>query len=155
MLQCRSGAPLTVGVWGADKPARAAYTAALLAALNASALNASLDHEPDADLHFLLGLNAPGQDLMHDTDMPAADALLRQQLDDAGITYAVLHGEPALQVNKAMTAIERRLTADHAASYTVQAPASPPWVWPCEKCGDAGCEFRLLSSLLSERRTTP
>ncbi len=150
-----SGAPLTVGVWGADKPAKAAYTAELLTALHASALNVVLSHGPGADVHFLLGINGLDKASGQDTAMHAADASLRQQLGHTGVAYAVLYGPLVSQVNKAITVIARLLAADHQASDTLAVPNFPAWVWPCDKCGDAGCEFKLLTNLLSGRQATP
>ena len=139
---------LTVCVWGASTLARLAHHAALSAVLKTASLNVQLGSEPHADLHFLLGLDASSPD-----GVQAADAALRQQLDAAGTSYSVLYGTAASQVEKARAAIERRLQPNpltlSATPLTV-----PAWVWPCDKCGDAGCEYKLLSGLLSQRAAT-
>ena len=142
---------LTVCVWGSDGLARRAHHAALSAVLKTASFNVQLGSGPHADLHFLLGLDASSP-----ADVHAADASLRQQLSTAGTSYSVLYGTAASQVEKARTAIERHLQPDplttHAIPLTVPVPA---WVWPCDKCGDAGCEYKLLSSLLTQRALTP
>ena len=136
---------LTVCVWGADGLARRAHHAALSAALETSRFDAQLGHGLHADLHFLLGVEtSPGDNLR------AADALLRQQLGTAGTPYSVLYGTAASQVAKALAAIDRRLQPDVSPSRDPLLN-TPVWVWPCDKCGDAGCEYKLLSGLLSQR----
>ena len=140
---------LTVCVWGADSHARFACQAALATALKTALLNVRLTNPPHADLHFLLGIDARSLD-----ELQAADASVRQQLSAAGTSYSVLYGTAASQVNKAMTTIERRLQPDPFTTCTVPSTVSA-WVWPCDKCGDANCEYKLLSGLLSRRAQTP
>ena len=139
---------LTVCVWGSDGLARRAHHAALSAVLKTASLNVQLGSGPHADLHFLLGIDASSLD-----DVCAADASLRQQLDTAGMSYSVLYGTAASQVEKARAAIER-----HLQPYPLTTSAMPltvaAWVWPCDKCDDAGCEYKLLSGLLSQRVPT-
>lgn len=142
---------LTVCVWGSDGLARRAHHAALSAVLKTASLNVQLGSGPHADLHFLLGLDASSL-----ADVHAADASLRQQLSTAGTSYSVLYGTAASQVEKARAAIERRLQPDPLTTHAIPLPLTvPAWVWPCDKCGDAGCEYKLLSSLLTQRALTP
>jgi len=154
---------LTVCVWGADETARNLCLPALSAALNASMPSGMLVDRHNADLHFLLAIDASSA-----ASTQAADTSLRQQLDDAKRAYAVLYGAPASQVAKAMAAIERHHSqhqlaiGDLAFSATATnsttsllPPTSPNWVWPCDKCSDADCENKLLSRLLSQRNLPP
>ena len=148
---------LTVCVWGSDGLARRAHHTALSAVLKTASFNVQLGSVPHADLHFLLGL-----DTSSPADVHAADASLRQQLSTAGTSYSVLYGTAASQVEKARAAIERRLQPDPLATHAIPLPLPlplpltvPAWVWPCDKCGDAGCEYKLLSSLLTQRALTP
>ena len=139
---------LTVCVWGADGFARLAHCAALSAALKTSTLNVQLSGGPRADLHFVLGIDTSSLD-----DVCAADASLRQQLDTAGMSYSVLYGTAASQVEKARAAIERHLQPDPLTTSAMPLTVAA-WVWPCDKCGDAGCEYKLLLGLLSQRVPT-
>ena len=140
---------LTVCVWGADSHARFACQAALATALKTALLNVQLISGSHADLHFLLGIDASNH-----ADAQVADALLRQELGAAGTPYSVLYGTSASQVKKALTTIERRFLSDPFTTCTVPSTVST-WVWPCDKCGDASCEYKLLSGLLSRRAQTP
>ena len=140
---------LTVCVWGADSHARLAHQAALATALKTALLNVQLISGSHADLHFLLGIDGSSHAAVQVTD-----ASLRQQLGAAGTPYSVLYGTAASQVKKALTAIERRLRPDSSITCTVPSTVSA-WVWPCDKCGDASCEYKLLSGLLSRRAQTP
>ena len=139
---------LTVCVWGADGFARLAHCAALSAALKTSTLNVQLSGGPHADLHFLLSIDTSSPEAVR-----AADASLRQQLDTAGTSYSVLYGTAASQVEKARAAIERRLQPNRLTTSAMPLTLAT-WVWPCDKCGDAGCEYKLLSGLLSQRAAT-
>ena len=69
------------------------------------------------------------------------DARVRTALQQAGVTYAVVGGSGAVQLESALRAVE------HAIGRTVAEPAAPVergWTTLCERCGDPDCERRLL-----------
>lgn len=116
----------------------------LLAAATASALSPlelgllARAHERAYDLNLLMGLDLPG------TGPSAAqsDALLRQNLDRAGIAYRVVYG-----------CGDERLA--HALAALGQGPASgktSTWVWACDTCSDPQCEHRLFTDLVAARQ---
>lgn len=66
------------------------------------------------------------------------DGLLRQALHAGGIEYAVIAGTGPQRLAHALAAVERRLGTVEVATDAAR------WHWPCERCGDAGCERHLL-----------
>ena len=140
---------LTFCVWSADQSARQAHTAALSSALEASALNVKLTDDAGAELHFLLGIPFES-----DCALRVADTVRRQQLARAGTAYTVLYGSLASQVEKVLATLKNRLCPPPSSTASTSTTTPLPWVWPCDKCGDADCEYKLLTRLLSKRSTT-
>jgi len=77
------------------------------------------------DFTLLMGVDLAGSD-------EAADALLRQALQDAGVAYQVIYGTGPARLRAAMAIVEP----------SPQAPKR--WTWNCDRCGDADCEHRLF-----------
>lgn len=69
------------------------------------------------------------------------DDLLRAALVDAGIPFAVVHGQGHERLGNALRALG------------LAAPERPRRIAPrdCDKCSDPACEHRLFTDLLSQR----
>ena len=72
------------------------------------------------------------------------DALLRQQLANAGVPYKVVYGSGEDRLHNALAAIN---FAVPSAPDVRGLKKSPRWVWACDKCSDPECEHRLFTSL--------
>jgi hypothetical protein len=130
-----------------------------------------------AALHQELVLHAPGVDVVFDdtpalaaqgrddltlllapdpTDGPhgeAADAMLREALERAGIAFQIVHGQGNARVQQALRAIGHAM----GRSLVVADPALSVGrgQWSCENCSDPECERRLFSQLLSREDLAP
>ena len=78
------------------------------------------------------------------------DALVREALTRAGVSYRTVYGQGRERLANALAAIAPVLPS----SFTPDAaPAeSRPWVWTCDKCSDPDCEHRLFTSLAGRER---
>jgi nicotinamide riboside kinase len=72
------------------------------------------------------------------------DALVREALARAQVSYRIVYGKGGERLQNALAAIatagQRKASVDTAA-----------WVWTCDKCSDPECEHRLFSSLLGSK----
>ena len=110
------------------------------------------------DLVLLTGLETPAfapckAGLNAEPEPEAADHSIRTALALAAVSYRVLYGTAGERLVHALHAVQGLLPA---ASRPKQAarPVSakiPSWTWMCDKCGDPGCEHRLLTALLAQR----
>jgi hypothetical protein len=71
---------------------------------------------------------------------------LRQDLQAQGLTFAVLRGAPAQQVQQALAALSRLQPALKPAG--AQTLPRPGWLAACQTCDEPECEHRLLTGLL-------
>jgi nicotinamide riboside kinase len=62
-------------------------------------------------------------------------ALVRASLARAGVPYAMVHGSGDDRLRSALAAVLHEAKPD----------TTGRWQWVCERCGDAGCEHRLLA----------
>ena len=126
----------------ADGPALASLLPDLVKPMNGRLARAHL---------LLMGLDLPAQEgLSH--SQAAADLNLRQTLSQARLPYRVIYGSGTARLRNAMDALH--LTVPIAfLPETGANERQRPWVWACDTCSDPGCEHRLLSALLVERRT--
>jgi len=104
-------------------------------------------------LNLLMGLDLPWTPDGLFRDSPAirdaTDALLRRELDAAGLPYQTIHGQQEARLQQALRALERVLGQ----------PLVPPdrnlsegrVAWNCEKCSDPACEHRLFSQLIQQQ----
>jgi hypothetical protein len=94
------------------------------------------------DLTLLLAL-APSEG----PNGEAADALLRDALQSAGIAFQIVFGQGAERAKHALRAIGsamgRTLVRDDPALITGRGP------WSCDNCSDPDCEHRLFTGLLA------
>jgi nicotinamide riboside kinase len=77
------------------------------------------------------------------------DALVREALARAGVSYRTVYGQGPDRLANALAAIAPALPGgarDKGAD-----EQGRPWVWTCDKCSDPDCEHRLFTSLARER----
>ncbi len=104
-------------------------------------------------LTLLMGLDLPWQGDGFFRDSPAVreatDALLRRELQAAGIGFQTIYGQGAQRLRAALGAIGnalgRELTPDDPALREGSGR------WQCEACSDPDCEHRLFRALLARR----
>ena len=71
------------------------------------------------------------------------DALVRESLQKAGVSYRVVYGSGEERLRNALAAIDSAL-----------APATKQdWNWVCDKCSDPQCEHKLFSRLTNRNAT--
>jgi len=98
---------------------------------------------------LLMGLDLPAQGGIHPAQA-AAELDLRQTLSLAGLPFSVIYGLGSARLHNALDAL--RATTPGALPETGASDRQRPWVWVCDGCSDPGCEHRLLSALLAERK---
>lgn len=105
------------------------------------------------DLSLLMGLDLPWVPDGLFRDGPAlreaTDALLRRELEAAGIPYQTLYGPLDSRLQQALRAIGPLLGRSLVAEDPHWAQGRRPWT--CEKCSDPDCEHRLFTQLLQQR----
>lgn len=109
-------------------------------------LRFALARQRGYDLTLVMGLDLPwiGDGLQRDAahSREPVDALVRELLAQAGVSYRVVYGTGADRVRNAVAALPDGLA---------QRPAPPEsalgWQWTCGKCSDPDCEHRLFTSL--------
>jgi HTH-type transcriptional repressor of NAD biosynthesis genes len=109
-----------------------------------------------AGLTLLMGLDLPWvpDDLFRDSPAvrEATDAVLRRELQAAGLPYQTIYGQGDARLREALRAIGPALGQPLT-------PADPAWrdgqvPWNCEKCSDPDCEHRLFTRLIADRTRT-
>ena len=74
------------------------------------------------------------------------DAMLRSALQAAGVAYAVVGGSGDARLQSALRAVEHSMAAKAPAAAPASGQGSErAWSSVCERCGDPGCERRLLA----------
>lgn len=105
-------------------------------------------------LTLLMGLDLPWVSDGFFRDSPAVrdatDAVLRRELQSAGLRFQTVYGQGKAREQQALRAIGRVLGP--AVGRELLA-GHPDWMsgrrpWSCEKCSDPDCEHRLFSGLL-------
>ena len=108
-------------------------------------------HERPAQTHLLLmGLDLPARRGVH-LSQAAADHDLRQNLSQSRLSYSVVYGLGTVRLHNALDALRLSLSGN-VLPEAGTSDRQLPWVWACDSCSDPGCERRLLSSLLAQRR---
>jgi len=104
-----------------------------------------IGERPDATL--LMGLDLPTS-----AGGEAEDALLRTQLQAAGLPFQVVYGTGPQRLRSALAALDAAgvLPAGRVRREE-EGGASRAWTWACEKCSDPACEHRLFTRLRRER----
>ncbi|WP_439607764.1 AAA family ATPase [Hydrogenophaga sp.] len=132
-------------------------TALMVAAYSALVFNdtallpPALEQQRRYDLSLLMGLDIPWQadGLFRDSpDMrEATDALLRRELQAAGIGFQTVYGQGGARLQQALRAIGARL--GRPLVHDDPALATGRGNWTCDNCSDPECEHRLFTGLLS------
>jgi nicotinamide riboside kinase len=126
-----------------------------------SLIEAALAYQRSFDLTLITGLDMPWQadGIQRDGEHVRApvDALLRQLLQSAGITFEVIYGQGEERLANALLALQRHNhplqgTINSIAPRADSMPATglkslKKWQWNCEKCSDPDCEHRLFTRL--------
>jgi nicotinamide riboside kinase len=76
------------------------------------------------------------------------DALLRNALNQAQITYSTVYGLGQQRLENAMNSIATRAVN----TWTTSQNSTKKWVWVCDKCSDADCEHQLFTQLGAARQ---
>lgn len=102
------------------------------------------------DATLLMGLDLPWvpDGLFRDspTVREATDALLRRELQSAGIGFQTVYGQGEARVQQALRAVGTALGRPLVSEDPALANGLRPW--SCENCSDPQCEQRLFSDLL-------
>jgi nicotinamide riboside kinase len=110
-------------------------------------LTFALERQRSYDLTLVTGLDVPwvADGLQRDATHPreAVDAMLRELLARAGVSYRVVYGAGDDRLRNALAALPHGLARRPAPP----APARGGWQWSCGKCSDPDCEHRLFTSL--------
>lgn len=132
-------------------------TALMVAAYSAlyfddrSLLAPALAAQRRCDLTLLMGLDLPWvpDGLFRDNPAvrDATDALLRRELQGAGIAFQTVYGQGAARLQQALRAVGGALGRPLVAEDPALAKGLRPW--SCENCSDPDCEHRLFTGLLS------
>ena len=105
------------------------------------------------DLTLLMGLDLPWvpDGLFRDspTVREVCDAILRRELQGAGIGFTPVYGQNEARLQAALRVVGARLGVPLVS-------ADPAWEqgtgrWSCENCSDPDCEHKLFTGLLRQR----
>jgi nicotinamide riboside kinase len=114
---------------------------------------AAVEQQKGYHLTLLMGLDLPWVPDRLFRDGPAlrqaTDALLRRELQAAGIAFQTLYGPLERRVQQALRAIGAALQRPLTTPDTTWEQGRRPW--NCEKCSDPDCEHRLFTQLLQQR----
>jgi HTH-type transcriptional regulator, transcriptional repressor of NAD biosynthesis genes len=111
---------------------------------------AALELQRFVDLTLLMGLDLPwvADGLFRDSPAirDATDAILRRELQAAGLPFQTIHGRGDARLQQALRAVGSALGRPLA-------DAQPEWgagrvAWSCDRCSDSACEHLLFSRLL-------
>ena len=114
----------------------------------------ALQTQRSFDATLLMGLDLPWQAdglFRESPDMRAAtDALLRRELQGAGLPFQTVYGTKGQRLNNALRALSPILTPllgqAPVATNRLKTAGRPGWI--CEACSDPDCEHRLFTDLL-------
>jgi nicotinamide riboside kinase len=125
---------------------------------------AALVYQRSFDLTLITGLDMPWQadGIQRDGEHVRApvDALLRELLQSAGITFEVIYGQDGERLANSLLALKRHNPANQSTTNSIapraysmpvsESKRSKMWQWNCEKCSDPDCEHRLFAGLLAQ-----
>jgi HTH-type transcriptional regulator, transcriptional repressor of NAD biosynthesis genes len=118
------------------------------------------DWQRRVDLTLLMGLDLPwvSDGFFRDSAAirDATDAVLRRELQLAGVPFQTLYGQGPARLGLALRILGRALGQDLVAPNADWTQGRRPWT--CEKCSDPDCEHRLFTSLVARNTlgtTTP
>lgn len=106
-----------------------------------------------AGLSLLMGLDLPWVSDGFLRDSPAVreatDAVLRRELQGAGIGFQTVYGQGTQRLRAALRAVGAALGRELLPDDPLLREGSGRW--QCEACSDPDCEHRLFSALLARR----
>jgi len=108
-------------------------------------------------LTLLMGLDLPWQSDGFFRDSPAVreaiDALLRRELQAAGLPFQTVYGQGPQRLRAALAAVAAALGPGRAADLVPDDPVlrEGNGRWQCEACSDPDCEHRLFRALVARR----
>jgi HTH-type transcriptional regulator, transcriptional repressor of NAD biosynthesis genes len=109
------------------------------------------DWQRQVDLTLLMGLDLPwvsdGFFRESEAVRDATDAVLRRELQLAGVSFQTIYGQGPARLEQALRVLGRALGRDLVAPNPAWSQGRRPWT--CEKCSDPDCEHRLFSGLLA------
>jgi nicotinamide riboside kinase len=115
---------------------------------------AALAQQRTYDFTLLMGLDLPwvADGLFRDSPAvrEATDAVLRRELQDAGIPFQTVYGQGQARLQQALRCIGNALGQTLVASDPAWPQGRRPW--NCEKCSDPDCEHRLFTQLIARQR---
>lgn len=114
----------------------ASHFASLAPPQQAAVVDGDLSQAAACDAVLVMGLDLRPATAAQE----AADALLRTQLQQAGISYRVVYGTGPERLRNALLALGQ--AGAQAQGRQAQ------WSWSCDKCSDPACEHRLFTGLL-------
>lgn len=121
-----------------------------------SLLTAARAEQSRCGLNLLMGLDLPWTPDGLFRDGPeirdATDALLRRELDAAGLPYQTIYGQQNARLQQALRAVGRWLGRDLLPADRTLTEGRVPW--RCENCSDPDCERRLFSGLVGMSRAS-
>ena len=116
-----------------------------------SLLATAMAAQRSCDLTLLMGLDLPWVPDGLFRDSPAVrdgtDALLRRELQSAGVAFQTVYGQGEARLRQALRAVGGALGRPLVAEDPALATGLRPWT--CENCSDPDCEHRLFPGLLS------
>jgi nicotinamide riboside kinase len=105
----------------------------------------ALTDHAQVGLTLLTALDLPWQPDGHQRDgehvRAPVDALVRAALQRGAASYSVISGQGPARLDAALGCARQWLRSPQ------EPAAARPWVWLCERCGDADCERHLLPRL--------
>lgn len=141
------------GVEIADTPAPMAAAHRELCCQDTSLWPEALAAQRRIGLTLLMGLDLPGVPEGQFRDRPAlreaSDALLRRELQAAGIAFQTVYGQGPMRLQAALRAVGAALGRELLPDDPLLREGSGRW--QCEACSDPDCEHRLFSALLARR----
>lgn len=114
---------------------------------------AALAQQRGYALNLLMGLDLPwvADGLFRDSPAvrDATDAVLRRELQGAGIPFQTVYGQGEARLQQALRSIGNAL----GETLVVSDPAWPQGrrPWNCEKCSDPDCEHQLFTQLIAQQ----
>lgn len=104
-------------------------------------------------LTLLMGLDLPWQSDGFFRESPAVseaiDALLRRELQAAGVAYQTIYGQGPQRLRAALAAVATALGRDLLPDDPALRKGTGRW--QCEACSDPECEHRLFRALIARR----
>jgi hypothetical protein len=120
--------------------------AQLLPSTQSSIVEGNAGLATDCDIALLLGLDLPSA-----AGQESEDAVVRERLHSAGVSYQVVYGQGLQRLRCALRALAAAGVLPRGAVQRQEEGGAVAWSWVCDKCSDPACEHRLFTRLRQER----